>query len=201
MIKAICFDLDGVYFTSQSFQKFKKNLPKEINDENVVNRVLYKSEEMLNFKKGLITEEQFWDYATRELGIKTDFDGICELLRESYQINNDVKEYVEKVRKAGYKTCICTNNFVTRIREIDNEWGFLDLFDVKILSYEVGHMKPDIEIYKALVEKSGVLPEEIVYSDDSEDKLEGAKQLGINTFVYTTFEDFVKNLESLGVKV
>jgi hypothetical protein len=40
-IKAVCFDLDGVYFTPESFQRFKKNISNGI-DEETVNNILYK---------------------------------------------------------------------------------------------------------------------------------------------------------------
>jgi len=36
MIKAVTFDLDGVYFTPQSFKNFKVNLPKKITDREKV---------------------------------------------------------------------------------------------------------------------------------------------------------------------
>ena len=201
MIKAICFDLDGVYFTAQSFKNFKKNLPKEINDEEKVSYVLAKSDEMMKFKTGKISEEDYWDYAAKELKIQTDLDGICDCLRESYNINHEVVDYVAKVQEAGYKTCICSNNFITRVRELDNEWGFLDLFDVKVFSYEVGFMKPAKEIYQTLIIRTGVNPKEIVYSDDDENKMTGAKELGINTFLYTGFNDFKKKVASFGVSV
>ncbi|HSX39743.1 MAG TPA: HAD family phosphatase, partial [Candidatus Saccharimonadales bacterium] len=200
-IKAICFDLDGVYFTPQSFQDFKKALPKEKNDEDTVNYVLYKSPEMLNFKLGKMEEEDYWKYATWALGINATYDQIYKLLRDSYQVNQEVVDYVQKVRAAGFKTCICSNNFVTRIRELNNKFGFLDLFDVQVFSYKVGYIKPDKRIFEELVSAAEVAPEEIVYSDDDEQKMDGAKELGINTFVYTNFEDFKKNLESLGVSV
>src|SRR3989344_7358475 len=195
MIKAICFDLDGVYFTSDSFKNFKNNLPKEINDEEKVSYVLAKSEEMLMFKTGKMSEDDYWNYATRELKIKTDLNGICDCLRESYNINYDVADYIEKVRRAGYKSCVCSNNFITRVRELDNEWGFMSLFDIKVFSFEVGYMKPSKEIFQELVLKSGVLPTEIVFSDDDESKMTGAKDLGINTFIYRDFPDFKLKLE------
>ena len=88
-----------------------------------------------------------------------------------------------------------------RINSLEEKWGIRDLFDVKVFSYEVGIMKPAKEIFQVLVDKTGVLPQEIVYSDDNESKLQGANELGINTFVYTDFERFVKRLEELGVSV
>ncbi|OGC48166.1 hypothetical protein A3A69_01235 [candidate division WWE3 bacterium RIFCSPLOWO2_01_FULL_37_15] len=201
MIKAICFDLDGVYFTSDSFKNFKKHLPKEVNDEEKISYVLAKSDEMIRFKRGEMSEEEYWEYATMELKIKTDLDGICDCLRESYDINHEVADYVTKVQKAGYKTCICSNNFITRVRELDNEWGFLDIFDIKVFSYEVGFMKPAREIYQVLITKTGANPNEIVYADDDENKMTGAKDLGINTFIYTNFNDFKNKLASLGVYI
>ena len=44
-------------------------------------------------------------------------------------------------------------------------------------------------------------PEEIVFADDNESRLVGAKELGINTFVYEDFDSFVKSLKELGVEV
>lgn len=207
MIKAICFDLDGVFFTKESFQQFKKFLPKEVVEQEKIDHVLATSKEMMQFKEGKMSEEDFWDFANRELHIKLDhpdstlLETVESSFRDNYNVNKNVVDYVNKVKAAGYITCICTNNYPTRIKALDAEWGFLDCFDVRVLSYEVGFMKPAKEIFQVLIDQTGVQPNEIVYSDDSESKLQGAKELGINTFVYTTFEDFVKHLEDLGVEL
>jgi epoxide hydrolase-like predicted phosphatase len=201
MIKAICFDLDGVYFTPESFKKFKKNLPKKVNDPDKADYVLHDSEELLNFKNGKITEKDYWDFARSKLGIKVSNEEIFAILRDSYEVNSDVKNYVKKVRSAGYKTCICSNNFETRVRELDKKFSFIQEFDVVVFSYQVGVMKPDVKIFQELVKKIRVNPEEIIYSDDNEDKLEGAKSLGIKTFVYEDFKSFQRRLEELGANL
>lgn len=200
MIKAFCFDLDGVLFTEQSFRNFMKNLPKEVNNPAKVEGVLYKSREMLDFKSGKIGEKEFWNFATKKLKITVDIEGISTIFQNSYKIRQEVVDFIKKVRSAGYKTCVCSNNFPTRIKALNGKWRFLDYFDVKVFSYEVGYMKPAKEIFQKLVDRSEVLPEEIIYSDDDESKLTGARELGINTFVYEDFDSFVKNLEELGVK-
>ena len=101
------------------------------------------------------------------------------------------------MRNSCLKTCLCSNNFVTRIRELDTKFGFLKDFDVKVFSYEVGIMKPEKGIFEALISQSGVKPEEIVYADDDESKLQGAIDLGINAFVYEGFEKFKEKVNSL----
>jgi len=200
MIKAICFDLDGVYFTAESFPRFMKSISDLTTKNDSVEFVL-KGDMMQEFKKGNITENQYWDYVREQLEIDTPNETIFELLRDSYEVNSDVVDYVRAVKQAGFSTCICSNNFETRVRELNEKFDFLKEFDVDILSYQVQALKPSVEIFKELVHKSNCLPEEIVFSDDNEAKLEGAKELGINTFVYTDFYSFKQKLETLGVRV
>ena len=60
-------------------------------------------------------------------------------------------------------------------------------------------LKPHIKIFQALVEQCGVNASEIVYSDDSESNLSGAKSLGIHTFVFDNINQFKQALKALGV--
>ncbi|MBP9758994.1 HAD-IA family hydrolase [Candidatus Dojkabacteria bacterium] len=200
MIKAICFDLDGVYFTQESFLKFKKAIGINSTEEKT-NFVFHKSEQISDFKKGLIGENDFWNFVRKELNLTLKNEEIFEFLRDSYSVDENVKKTVEKVKGLGLKACICTNNFETRIRELDNKFNFLKDFEVKIISHEVGVMKPDIKIFEELIRNTKVEPNEIVYSDDTAEKLEGANKLGINTFVYEGFDKFVEKLQEFGVKI
>lgn len=201
MIKAICFDLDGVYFTPESFKRFKQNIPKVVNDSEKIDFILHDSEELLSFKRGELSEEDYWKFAREQLGITVTNEEIFSILQESYEINPDVKNYVGKVKTAGYKTCICSNNFITRVGELDKKFSFLKDFDTAVFSYEVGVLKPDKRIFEALVKKLGVSPSELVYSDDNEEKLKGALALGIRAFVYEGFDNFKERLKAFGVNV
>ena len=106
-------------------------------------------------------------------------------------------DYVKQVRSQGIKTCICTNNFPTRINALNQKYNFLSDFDVKVFSYDVGATKPDHKIFQALVDQSGFKPQEIFYADDKQVNVDAAKSLGLNAIVYTNFEDFVNSLTSL----
>lgn len=197
-IKAVTFDLDGVYFTPQSFKNFKANLPKKVTDEDKVNWVLYKSPEILSFKVGKMDEDAYWNFVRRELGVDISNEEIFSLLRDSYEVRSGVRDYVLEVRSKGLKTCICSNNFITRIRELDKRFDFLKDFDVKVFSYETGVMKPNKGIFEELVKRTGVKADEIVYSDDDETKLAGALELGIQAWVYRGFEHFKQSVGQLG---
>jgi len=201
MIKAVTFDLDGVYFTEDSFQDFKRRLPKKVTDEIEVNQVLFKSNEILAFKRGELSEDQFWDFVRSSLGVTLNNEQIFQLLADCYQVSQNVVDTVKKVRKLSIKTCICTNNFPTRINALDQKFGFLSDFDVKVFSYQVGAVKPDPKIFQTLITQSGCLPTEIFYADDKQANVDSALSLGINAIIYAGFGDFVAHLQHLGVAI
>ena len=199
MIHGICFDLDGVYFINGK-SNFIKNLSEFGVSESEAKRVFLQSFQMNSlYKLGQMTDEEFWSWALEEWKLKMSIPEIINLLIQGYEFNQPAVEYVKNVRNAGYKTIVCSNNFPARIEGLQKRFGFLNDFDVVVLSYEIGFTKPDKEIFEALIIKSHLKPEEIVYSDDDETKMTGAKELGIKTVLYTTFEKYLQELKLLGV--
>lgn len=201
MIKAVTFDLDGVYFTQESIDSFIDKFPKKITDWDQMIYVLAKSEEMTKFKKGIISENEYWPYVQKEFGVKISLEDISQLYMNSYQVNNNVVNVVKNVRKLGIKTCICTNNYPTRINALNKKFNFLNDFDVQIFSYQVGAMKPDLKIFQSLIKKTNCLPNEIVFADDKQSNVDAAVSLGINAFLYSDFSTFLKKLLDLGVNL
>ncbi len=197
-IRAICFDLDGVYFTSAGFKSFKQRIMDMGVSKEKVDYILH-GEPMDRFKRGEVQENEFWQDAVQYWGLPVSPDEIIRLISLGYEVNPEVDSLVKRLRSNGYLTCICTNNFSTRINKLEERFHFLQHFDVRVFSYEVGILKPDKKIFEVLVERCKCKPEEIVYSDDNESKLRGAKELGIESFVYDDFESFIQHLIELGV--
>ncbi len=199
MIKAICFDLDGVYFVNGKFN-FIKNLVKYGVSEDDAKRVFLKSDEMNKlYKKGKMTDEEFWTWAVKEWDVDLNTEEIIDLLIEGYEVNEEVVATVKKVRENGYKALICTNNFPVRINGLHKRFGLLDNFDAYVFSYEIGSTKPSPKIFLELVKRSRVKAEEIVFADDNEANLAGARAVGIVAFFYENFDQFISKLKELGV--
>ncbi len=201
MIKAICFDLDGVYFTDAGKKGFTKNLIGLSGDEEKVTQLLFKSAEMAKFVRGQILELEFWDHVRGYLNINLTDEQLRTLWAKEYVINQAVRDYVSEVKAKGYITCVCSNNNPARVNALEQKFQFLQDFDVKIFSYEVGETKPHKQIFEALAKAANVPAEEIVYADDNPDRLDGAKELGINTFVFENFEQFKQELHKLDPRI
>lgn len=57
-----------------------------------------------------------------------------------------------------------------------------DFFDKCYLSYEMGMVKPDVEIFKALLTDAQVKAEECLFLDDGKKNIDTAAALGIQTY-------------------
>lgn len=201
MIKAITFDLDGVYFPDGK-AKFVKVLQEHNISEDEAIRVFLKSNEMNEqYKLGIMSDEAYWTWAAKEWKISLTPKELQALLIGCYSVDPKIEELVRSVRRHGYRTLICSNNFPARVRGLQERFGFLDNFDVAIFSYEQGVVKPSKAMFEKLVTRSGVSAEEIAFADDDAVKISGAKELGIAAFVYEGFDLFVEHLKRLGVEI
>lgn len=205
MLKVVTLDLDGVFFENVH-SNLIENLSKKLGiSEDILKQVLFvkaANEGGYNdLKCGKITSEQYWTWLFKELGVFGKFtkEDYLSTLLEGYKINTQGVELIKKLRNKGIKTAICSNNYKDNIDTLENNYNLSKYFDFMIFSYEVGVLKPDRKIYQALISKANVLPAEILYIDDKEDKLITAKELGMKTLVYTGIESLVKKLNSLGV--
>jgi epoxide hydrolase-like predicted phosphatase len=78
----------------------------------------------------------------------------------------------------------------TGIKKLD------DLFDKVYLSYEMGIMKPDPDIYLQVLKEQNIKAEETLFLDDNADNIKSAAQLGIDTILVqkpTTILEYLKD--------
>lgn len=201
MIKVITFDLDGVYFPNGK-TNFISALGKMGVSEDEAKRVFLKSPQMnQEYKNGKTSDEQFWSWAIQEWKLNTNWQNIVKLMIDGYDVNENIVAIVKDLRSKGYKTAICSNNFPARVNGLQEKFGFLDNFDAKVFSFEVGESKPSKKIFEELVKQSQVEPSAIVFADDNPDSLSGAKEVGIKTFLYDGFDKYLSQLKGVGVNV
>lgn len=198
-VKAVVFDLDGVYFETGT-PEFKHALSEKfgIPEEEFV-RVYLKSEEMFRYKKGEIDGETYWNWAIDEWTVDAKMEELVDLLIGSYTESVRVVRFVEHLREQGIKTAVCTNNFPERLNGLDRRFDFLKRFDVVVSSFNEGIMKPDPEMFNRLQQRLACEKAEIVMSDDKPENCEKLKEMGFEAIYYTDWDSFVGRLVELGV--
>ncbi|MFE7189790.1 HAD-IA family hydrolase [Kitasatospora sp. NPDC057541] len=88
-------------------------------------------------------------------------------------------ELVRAARAAGLAVALLSNSYGLDPYNPYTATGVWDLFDVRVISGEVGLAKPDPDIYRLTLERLGLPGEACVFVDDHAPNLAPAEALGI----------------------
>ena len=89
---------------------------------------------------------------------------------------------IQDLKDKGYKVYYLSNwsAWTYDLLQEAGKFDFLKFMDGGVFSYDAGYMKPDEEIYKILLNKYKINPEEALFFDDREENIEAANKLGIH---------------------
>lgn len=186
MIKALLLDTDGVLVNAEMFSK---QLAKDYNIEPHTLLPFFKNE----FQNCLVGKADLKKEVEPFLKTWGWTGSVDELLSYWFQAEHKLDEplvaYVQILRKQGTPCYVATNQEKYRTEYLLSKMGFRDSFDDVFSSAHIGHKKPQKEFYLHIVNKLDLNPSEILYFDDDESNIQGAKDLGINAYMYNGIED------------
>ena len=110
--------------------------------------------------------------------IQAFYGRFLEMIEGVYQENIDL---ALRLKKEGYQIYLLSNFPGDQFEKYRLQNSFLDEFDDKIISGDVGLAKPDIKIYELSIKKFNLVPEESLFIDDKIENILGAKRAGIKT--------------------
>ena len=74
---------------------------------------------------------------------------------------------------------------------------FRKIIDGGVVSYEVGAVKPESEIYEKLLAKYDLDPSDCIFYDDIKNNVEAARAFGIESHLVASEEELLRELERL----
>lgn len=124
-------------------------------------------------------------------------DELLQYWFKSEDVRNEALiELVRSIRNSGTKCYIATEQEKYRTEYIKNVM-FKDDFDGFFSTAEIGHKKNDPKFFESIIKSLGVRPQDLLFFDDSQSKVDAAKAVGIDAHLYTGVEQ-VKHV--LGMK-
>lgn len=203
MIEAVIFDFGGVITTSpfEAFARYEaeRGLPADIirrtNAQNHLENAWAK------FERAEIDLDAFdGQFAAESLALGAAVRGRDVLPLLSGDLRPEMVAALQRI-KARFKTGCITNNLPNNA--IGSASGrtlyvaeVMTLFDHVIESAKVGLRKPDPRIYRMMVERLGVDPQQCVYLDDLGVNLKPARDMGMTTIKVVSGEQAIADLES-----
>ncbi|OGL22748.1 hypothetical protein A2707_04800 [Candidatus Saccharibacteria bacterium RIFCSPHIGHO2_01_FULL_45_15] len=96
-----------------------------------------------------------------------------------------------------YKTALLSNIGQGVMNQLFTQQEFHELFDVVVLSSDVGMVKPNSEIFEYTAQRLAVDPGNCVMVDDLIDNVNGAISVGMKGIQYTSIEEYDTNLKKV----
>lgn len=109
-------------------------------------------------------------------------------------------EWVDSLKSHGYKIYFLSNFSRRGFEVFDKELDFVKKGDGEVISYRVGMIKPNHDIYELLLEKYNINPKEAVFIDDTLNNIVAAGEVGLNTIHFQNREQAVEELAKLGIR-
>jgi putative hydrolase of the HAD superfamily len=131
---------------------------------------------------------QYWRDTLHDLGVSShgDIEALIELDVQSWtRYREPMWTLARDVRASGVKTAILSNGVPEVMARVRADRPLAALFDVVVVSYELGHAKPDREIYDVTLSRLGVAPQDALFVDDRGENIAAADQLSLRTFHFT----------------
>jgi putative hydrolase of the HAD superfamily len=197
MISAVIFDLGGVIlkngvYTAIPLYEKKHKMPKGYL------RNLFDGKYLIPLELGKIKEEDFWKGLSQDL--QQDISDFKTLVFKNFLPISETWKIAKKCKK-NYKLGLLTNNLKEWTDRLERKYNLSKLFDIIVVSAEVGMRKPDPKIYQLITKKLKIKPTECVFIDDLQENVKGAKKLGIKSFQFKSSSQCEKELKKLGVKI
>jgi HAD superfamily hydrolase (TIGR01509 family) len=187
MIKAIIFDCFGVLTTS-GFRVFRD---KYFDGEPEKHRLALDLMSQQNL--GLLT---YKDFIKKVAALaKVSEETVKEYMDEN-KANEPLLNYIRSELKPKYKIGLLSNAGDNWLNDLFHNKD-TELFDDVVLSYKVGYIKPDPNIYLLAAKRLEVEPVECVFIDDNPGHCSSAREVGMKAIFYEDFSNAKEQLQKI----
>ena len=108
-------------------------------------------------------------------------------------------EILDELKGEGYYLCALSNWSAETIPLVIDKYSFFGQFEEMVISGRVKTKKPDLKIYKILLERIGRPADQCLFIDDSQKNIDAADQLGFDTIHFESPTQLRSELNKRGL--
>jgi glucose-1-phosphatase len=196
-LDVVIFDLGGVLVRLRGLDNMRR-LSGIDTDEAVMQRWLA-CPWVRRFESGQCTPDEFAGGIIADWGLAATSDVFLETFRGwPESLFEGATELVTET--SGVCVAACLSNTNALHWEMQAElWSLDTLFDEVFLSYELGLVKPDADIFRHVTGVLGVAPERTLLLDDNQPNVDGARSIGMQAVLVRGPTEARHELVRLGV--
>jgi HAD superfamily hydrolase (TIGR01509 family) len=114
--------------------------------------------------------------------------------KTEHSVNEELLLYAQRLRRSGVTVVLATNQEKYRTQYMLEHMGFDGMFDKIYSSAHLGLKKPAIEFFAHITEDMRANKTEVLFWDDDQRNIDGAREYGINAEFYTDYDSFIRDM-------
>jgi putative hydrolase of the HAD superfamily len=179
MVELIIFDL-GRVLVEFNFRKVINRLkPYTSKTEDQIHRYFQHTPLWDAFERGRIAPRPFFQSLKKDLALQgLSFEAFTPIWNKIFEEKPDTIAIVRRLR-GHYPLALLSNSNILHWEYLMKRHRFMHWFDYSVASYAVGLRKPEPEIYRTVLERAGVSPQEAIFIDDILEHVQAARALGL----------------------
>lgn len=202
MITAIIFDLGGVLIDWNPKYLYRKIFKNEAEMEDFLLKICtsdWNEEQDGGRPLHEATEVLVKEYPEHEENIRAYYDRWIEMLKSP--INGTVEIFNKMKESKRFRLHALTNWSAETFPIAQKHYDFLNWFDGVVVSGTEKMRKPIPQFYQLLLNRYNIKATEALFIDDNKRNTDAAKQVGIDSIVFTTPEKLKEELELRGIDI
>ncbi|HBV21732.1 MAG TPA: HAD family phosphatase [Nitrosomonas sp.] len=194
------FDIGRVLLDFDFEQSLKQLLPPETPNANERIKCILDRKDLL--EAGLITSEEYTSWALDILQNNVTVPQFHHAWRSIFTLNKPMWQNVHELAETGHRLILISNINAIHYPWIITEFPQFSYFEEAILSFKIGLLKPQTEIYQYAISHYNLVPEKTIYIDDLPQNIAAGRQFRFQCWCYDIYNhpDFEQWLKkTLGI--
>jgi glucose-1-phosphatase len=162
-------------------------------------KVLSESKLLFEFETGKLSAIEYYKIICEALKIQIALDEFRILWGSMFLPEPLVSEEFLQNLKRKNRVILLSNTNEIHFEYLVERFPILSQIEERLLSYQVGYMKPDPQIFQLAIEKAGRVPEKIFFADDRIENVEGARAAGIQAIQFKSEKQLRLELNDRGI--
>lgn len=201
MIKVICLDLGKVIVDYDPTIPLNALGTRSALSMPEIKQVLTDREPLLLFDRGRYSRADFYRTMCARLRLDVSTGEFEQLWTSLFLPEPLLAESFLLSLKRRYRLLMLSNVNEVHFEFIWKNYPLVRHIEDRLLSYELGCLKPEPAIYRIAIDRAGVLPREIFFADDRPENVEAARQAGIVATCFQSEQQLKLALGQAGVVV
>lgn len=190
-LKAVIFDYGKVLSLPPTEEQWQDLSTRFGEAPQYFQQIYWRNREELD--RGTLDNIAYWMKVGKDCGrVICEAEALELIEQDNTQWTNENPEMLALARdlhRADYKMAILSNMEHRMLAALRKKLDWLNEFDVQIYSCEIGTVKPEPEIYLECCRQLDCQPEEALFLDDKKVNTEGAKKVGMQSYVFQSAAD------------